>query len=199
MCQCPEGSPQEKPIAQMNAEHYKMAQSFAIEYGTFLGIAWLITFGFVVGGLVSGNLLAMLAGFASFGLSCLVPFYLAWRFKQHLENGEQVARLVAWSFAFLMFTYACMLAAAGHLVYFTYLDHGQLMQVFHTTLFSPEAEAQYKAIGASDMLATARDQFAMMQSLTPMQITLALFENNIFVSLLLTIPVAFVARRKAVK
>ncbi len=176
-----------------------MAQSFAIEYGTFLGIAWLTTFGFIVGGFVSGNLLSMLAGMAAFGLSCLFPFYLAWRFKQHLNVGERVSRLVAWSFAFLMFTYACMLAGVGHLVYFTYLDHGQLMQVFHTTLFSPEAEAQYKAIGASDMLATARDQFSLIQSLTPMQMTLALFENNIFISLLLTIPVTFVAHRKAVK
>ncbi len=183
----------------MNPEHYKMAQSFAIEYGTFLGAAWLTAFACFVFVIVSGNLFAMMAGMAVGTLALVMPFYLAWRFKQHLDVGERVSAFVAGCFAFLMFTYASMLAGVGHLVYFTYMDNGQLLNAFHTTLFSPEAEAQYKAIGANDMLLTARDQFDAISQLTPMQIALALFENNIFFSLLFTLPVAFVAHRKAVK
>ena len=181
----------------MNIEHYKMAQSFAVEYGTILGILWLITFALVIGGLVTGNLISSLAGLAAFGIACIMPFYLAWRFKQHLDEGERVSTFIAWTFTFLMFTYASIMAGVGHLVYFTYIDQGQLMNTFHQTLFSPEAEAQYRAIGATDMLQTARQQFDLIQGLTPFEITLALFENNIFLALLLTIPATFVAHRKS--
>lgn len=183
----------------MNVEHYKMSQSFAIEYGTFLGIAWLIAFGFVVGGLTTGNLIYSLMGFGWIGLSVFIPFYLAWRFKQHLDEGECVSAFAAWVFAFLLFVYACFFAAVGHLIYFTYIDGGQLLEAFQAILTAPEVENQYTAIGASEMLETARQQLQVIQGLTPIEISLALFENNIFFSLLLTLPVAFVAHRKAVK
>lgn len=176
-----------------------MSQGFAIEYGTILGIAWLIAFGFVVGGMITGNLFYSMIGFGWIGLSVLIPFYLAWRFKQHLNEGERVSTFAAWIFAFLLFVYACFFTAVGHLIYFTYIDGGRLLEAFQSLLSAPEVESQYTTIGAADMLETARSQLQVIQGLTPMEISLALFENNVFFSLLLTIPVAFIAHRKAVK
>lgn len=181
----------------MNSEHYKMVQGFAVEYGTILGLSWLITFGLMIAGMLTNGLFYLAAGFVSMGVTLILPFYLAWRFKQHLDTGERVSFFLAWMLAFLMFLYACIFAGAGEFVYFTYMDHGRLMRVFQEVLFAPEVEAQYRAAGANDMLDIARIQFDMMRNMTPMQLTLILFENNIFVSMILSLPVAFVAHLKA--
>ena len=181
----------------MNLEHYKMAQGFAIEYGTILGLSWLITFAFMIAGMCTNGLLYLSMGLFGLGVTAVLPFYLAWRFKQHLDVGEQVSFFIAWLLAMLMFLYACIFAGVGEFVYFTYMDHGRLMQVFHDVLFAPEVEAQYRAAGAADMLDMARMQFDMMRNMTPMQLTLILFENNLFLSLFMSLPVAIVARLKA--
>ena len=168
-----------------------------MEYGTSLGIIWLITFFTCMNGMVGGNALLMLFGMGFMGICALMPFYLAWRYKQHLKVGDRVPMSIAWLFTALMFFYAAIIAGVGEYLYFQYYDKGRAVEFFMQFLSSPETEAQYKTIGASDILEQSRTALTELANLSPLDLTLNLFANNLFISLLLSIPVAIVAHHKS--
>ncbi len=180
----------------MDLELFKTTRDFAIEYGTALGVIWIATFLTFIGGFTGGNFLMMMFSMGFMGVTALLPFYLAWRYKQHLRPGDRVSFGMAWLFAILMFFYASVLAGVGEFIYFQYMDQGKAFDFFMRVLSSPETEAQYKTIGASDFLAQSRLELQQLASLTPLDIALNMFANNIFFSLLYSLPVAAVAHRK---
>ena len=180
----------------MDFELYKISREFSLEYGTILGIMWLITFFTCMNGMMGGGALLMLFGMGFMGISALMPFYLAWRYKQHLKPGDRVPMGIAWLFSALMFFYASIIAGVGEYIYFQYIDKGRAMEYFMQFLSSPETEAQYKIIGASELLEQSKTALAELANLTPLDLTLNIFANNLFIALLLSLPVAFVAHRK---
>ena len=180
----------------MDFELYKISREFSLEYGTILGIIWLITFFTCMNGMMGGGALLMLFGMGFMGISALMPFYLAWRYKQHLKPGDRVPMSIAWLFSALMFFYASIIAGVGEYIYFQYIDKGRAMEYFMQFLSSPETEAQYKIIGASELLEQSKTALAELANLTPLDLTLNIFANNLFIALLLSLPVAFVAHRK---
>lgn len=180
----------------MDFELYKISREFSLEYGTILGIIWLITFFTCMNGMMGGGALLMLFGMGFMGISALMPFYLAWRYKQHLKPGDRVPMGIAWLFSALMFFYASIVAGVGEYIYFQYIDKGRAMEYFMQFLSSPETEAQYKTIGASELLEQSKTALAELANLTPLDLTLNIFANNLFIALLLSLPVAFVAHRK---
>lgn len=180
----------------MDFELYKISREFSLEYGTILGIIWLITFFTCMNGMMGGGALLMLFGMGFMGISALMPFYLAWRYKQHLKPGDRVPMGIAWLFSALMFFYASIIAGVGEYIYFQYIDKGRAMEYFMQFLSSPETEAQYKIIGASELLEQSKTALAELANLTPLDLTLNIFANNLFIALLLSLPVAFVAHRK---
>ena len=180
----------------MDFELYKISREFSLEYGTILGIIWLITFFTCMNGMMGGGALLMLFGMGFMGISALMPFYLAWRYKQHLKPGDRVPMGIAWLFSALMFFYASIIAGVGEYIYFQYIDKGLAMEYFMQFLSSPETEAQYKIIGASELLEQSKTALAELANLTPLDLTLNIFANNLFIALLLSLPVAFVAHRK---
>ena len=179
----------------MDIELLKTSRDFSIEYGTFLGIIWLITFGAFVKGMTDMNLLVLIFAMMMMVITLFAPFYFAWRYKQHLKPGKQVSISMAWMFAAFMFLYASLLTGAGEFLYFSFLDKGQLIETFQQVLNAPETAAQHKAIGTIDMLEQGKQQLQIIAELTPMEIAANLFANNIFVSLILSFPVALVAHR----
>ncbi len=180
----------------MDFELYKISREFSLEYGTILGIIWLITFFTCMNGMMGGGALLMLFGMGFMGINALMPFYLAWRYKQHLKPGDRVPMGIAWLFSALMFFYASIIAGVGEYIYFQYIDKGRAMEYFMQFLSSPETEAQYKTIGASELLEQSKAALAELANLTPLDLTLNIFANNLFIALLLSLPVAFVAHRK---
>ncbi|MCR4836809.1 MAG: DUF4199 domain-containing protein [Bacteroidaceae bacterium] len=180
----------------MDFELYKISREFSLEYGTILGIIWLITFFTCMNGMMGGGALLMLFGMGFMGISALMPFYLAWRYKQHLKPGDRVPMGIAWLFSALMFFYASIVAGVGEYIYFQYIDKGRVMDYFMQFLSSPETEAQYKTIGASELLEQSKAALAELANLTPLDLTLNIFANNLFIALLLSLPVALVAHRK---
>lgn len=180
----------------MDIELFKTTRDFAIEYGTVLGLIWLATFASFIGGMTGGNVLMMMMSMGFMGITMLMPLYLAWRYKQHLKSGDRVSMGMAWIFASLMFFYACVITGVGEFIYFQYMDQGRTLDLFMRLLSSPETEAQYEMMGASDFLAKSRMELQELANLTPLDITLNLFVNNIFFSLLYSLPVAAVAHRK---
>lgn len=181
----------------MDLELFKTTRDFAIEYGTALGLIWLATFITFMGGMTGGNILMMMFSMGFMGVTALMPIYLAWRYKQHLlRSGDRVPFGIAWIFTILMFFYASVIAGVGEFLYFQYIDQGRAIDFFMRFLSSPDTEAQYQMMGASDFLEKSRMQLQELAFLSPLDITLNLFVNNIFISLLYSLPVAAVAHRK---
>lgn len=180
----------------MNYEHYKMARSFATEYGTFLGIEWSIVFVSFVMAITQESLIGPFACMFLFGLAPIFALYFAWRFKQKLDVGEQFSYGIAWIFSAFMFLYASLLSGVVEFVYFQYLDEGQLFGAFQKALNMPEMVEQYKAMGCEELLETTRMQLGELEMLSPLDLTLNIFGNNIFFSFILSFLVAVVAHMK---
>jgi len=175
----------------------KTTRDFSVEYGTFLGIVWLATFLIFVTTMTGGNIFMMMMAMFCMTLTVIMPFYLAWRYKQHLlKPGDQVSWGTAWLFAILMFLYASIFTGVGQFLYFNYIDRGQLIDFFSSVLSAPETQRQYELIGATDLLEQTKDQLALLAQLSPFDIAISMFGNNITISIMLSIPVAFMAHRK---
>ena len=178
-------------------EQYRSARAFAMEYGAFLGIIWVLVFCALLGGFIGGSVLLVFLMLFFMALSVVAPFYLAWRFKQHLVSGEQYTWMAAWSFAMLMFLFASLITAVAEYVYFALIDGGMMFDMLYAMLTNPEIEAQYKAIGEMQLLETTRQQLDMAASLTPLDIAINAFANSLMFSMLFSLPVAYVAHRKS--
>ncbi len=181
----------------MDIELYKTTRRFSVEYGTLLGIFWSATFLILTEGLTENNPFVIMLGMFMMGLSIFLPFYFAWRYKQHLTTpSDRVSFGMAWGFSAMMFLYASFITGVTEFLFFKFIDKGQLFAYFQQTLSAPEIIKQYKEMGASDILNQSKIQLKVMASLSPLDMALNLFANNILISIVFSFPVAFVAHRK---
>lgn len=180
----------------MNYEHYKMARGFATEYGTFLGIEWSFVFVSFVMTMTHESLLGSFTCMFLFGLAPIFALYFAWRFKQKLEVGERVSYGIALLFSSFMFLYAALLSGVVEFLYFRYLDEGQLFAAFRKALTMPEIVEQYKAMGCEEVLETSKMQLDEIEQLSPFDLALNIFANNVLFSFILSFFVAVVAHMK---
>lgn len=180
-----------------NFEQYKMARAFAREYGVFLGISWCATFCFMVYGMSHFDTPTTLIGIFLYILLPFIACYLSWRFKQHLPAGEQVSTAIAFMFAFFMLINACIITAVIEFCYFKFFDGGEIIASMKALVTADDIVRQYKAMGMSQMLETMNESLDMFAGLSPFDITVYLFSNNIFTSFFLIFPTAYLAHRKS--
>ncbi len=181
----------------MDFELYKTTRDFSTEYGTFIGLTWSATFIAFSEGMVTGNAMMMMAGMFLLGVGIGMPVYCAWRYKQHLQRpGDRVSWGMAWVFAYFTLIYASLLTGVAQFVYFNFFDKGRLMDYVQTIFASREMAEQYRMIGATDMLEQIKAEMTAVAGLTPVELALNLFANNILYSIILSVPVAIVAHRK---
>mgnify|MGYP002622701618 CR=1 FL=1 len=178
-----------------NLTIYRLQSAFATEYGTFLGVAWLVCFALYVGGLRTANaFLLLLAMLVLIALPALA-FYLAHRYKQKLPENTKIGFPKAYWFAASMFIYATLLTGAGEFFYFKMMDHGALIGTFYDLMDDPSTLQTYRQIGMENSLTFLRDTLDQLAALSPLEMVLALFNQNIFISLILAIPTAYFARK----
>ncbi len=181
----------------MDFELYRTTKEFCAEYGAIIGIAWSATFILFTEGLIGNNILYLTLAMGMTLICLAMPFYLAWRYKQHLTTpGDRVPVGIAFFFAIFMLIYACTITGVAQFLYFNFFDKGRLIEYFQATLSNPEVINQYKQLGAADILEQSRTQLQEVASLSPLELTLNLLANSILGSIVLSIPVAFVAHKK---
>ena len=183
----------------MNIEHYRMAKSFAGEYGVFLGISWSITFCLMAYGMAHISTIPMLAGIFLYFLLPVIACYLSWRFKQHLPYGDNVSYPIAFMFVFLMFTNSCLITAAVEFCYFKFIDQGLLLATLKEITTSPEIAGQYRQMGMSQILDSMNQSLDLLAGMSPFDLVIYLFSNNLLTSLILCLPTAYIAHRKSRK
>lgn len=161
-------------------------RAFAAQYGTIVGLMWIVSFSFFIIGLTQpllGNL-SMLFGL----LSIYVAISLVRKFRRDITplNFWQ-----AWRMSSLIYSYAALLMAVAQFIYFQYIDDGLLISTYIETMNKPEVITMMQSMmPGEDLKSVSQQAVDMLKSITPIQLTIELLIYNLFLGVLLTIPTA---------
>lgn len=194
-----EKMPQQPSIAQ-----------YAMNYGAVLGLYYIGKFLLFPLSFKSG-----FAGLLFVVLTLLAPL-LAYRLTKRFrfayeapipkqEDTETLTESAplnfsrVWSFTLQLFFYASLLVAAIHYIYFTFFDHGAIAMAFNDSL----AQMQSATIeGVTDnaswqtQLDSMKQTFDTLAAMSPAQLTLQLFGNNLFWGCIAALPIAVLNARR---
>lgn len=178
-----------------NAFDYHSARTYACQYGAIVGLCWILSFLSYMGGLTTPFLadIGLILGIASiFVAGNIIRFYH--NARQELTFGR------AWWMAIVLYLCATLLTAVVQYIYFRYVDHGTLAQTYEQMLTAPEYQEMLRKMlpqgeGNSNMI---EDIINLLYTITPIQMTFQLLFYNLFLSLVLSLPTAFLGRRKKI-
>lgn len=91
-----------------------------------------------------------------------------------------------------MYVFAAMLTAIGHYIYFQFIDHGYLFDMYRQQLNEVKAVAQGDLAQSMDQLMVA---FDTVSALSPIQLTFQLITQNVFYGILLALPTGLVVMK----
>ena len=172
------------------AENRGYMQRYAMLFGTYMGGYWILKFILFPLGLMVPFLLFLFAG-----LTVCVPFmgyYYTRMYRNHVCGGN-IGFLQAWIFTVFMYIFAALLTAVAHYIYFRFIDHGFVINTYENML---DSFSQDNIPGVEIYVNQLKDALAVMQTLTPIDITMQLMSQNVFYGSLLAIPTALFAMRK---
>lgn len=175
--------------------YYRQQSGYATEYGTFVGLSWILVFALYVMGMRLQNSTLMTTGMLTFCALPAVAFYFAHRFRQQLLDETTIGYGRAYWFCLMMLVYASLLTAAAVYAYFKWMDNGALMQVMRDTIESPMAKRTYSDLGMDDTLTMMKEVLKDLSGVSPFDIAVALFNQNIVFSFILALPTALFAKK----
>ena len=166
-------------------------QQYAMIFGTYMGIFWILKFALIPLGLTRP--------FLSLLFICLticVPFmgYYYTRLYRDRVCGGVITFMHAWSFNILMYMCAALLTAIAHYVYFQYIDGGYILDTCRDTL-----QTLMNTPGMEANTSQIEQALDTMAGLTPVDIMLNMLQTNVFFCVLLGIPTALLAMRNRPK
>lgn len=173
-------------------EYRGYMQRYAMLYGTYLGVFWILGAIFFPLGLNNPLLFLLFIVFVLSG-----PF-IAFRYVRRYRNSVCEGRISffhAWSFTVLMYMFAALLSAAAHYLYFRFIDRGYIVDTYSRLM--DNFFAQNTVVGGislyQEQMEQALSQFSM---LTPIELTMQLFSNNVFWGILLGLPTALLVMKR---
>lgn len=175
------------------AENRSYIQRYAMLFGTYMGIYWIIGSVFFPLGLRNPLLLLL------FMILVIAGPFIGYRYVRTYRNAACegcISFSHAWVFTTLMYVFASLLAAAAHYIYFRFIDQGFIINTYTdmvNEVFSTNVTVMPEIESYREKLETACEQLA---SLTPIEITMQIFSNNIFWGILLGIPTALCVMRR---
>ena len=174
-------------------------RAYAMEYGTFLGIAWTTVFLLYAIGFRTNSPMYFLLAFFGFISLAFMPFIFAWRVRSLQNKNEGLGFFRACIFTLNLFMFACLFSGACEYAYFAFFDNGALLDGFSKMVITEEMKNTYKQMGMIESYNQIKETLNMAQRLTPFEKTEAMFNSNILISLLLLLPVSAIAslKRKA--
>ena len=173
----------------------RQLSAYATEYGTFIGLAWIVVFALFICGLRSWAALPLFLGTLLFICLPVLPCYFAWRWRK--RSGETaVGYGRAFFFCLLMMMYTCLLTAAVEFVYFRWMDHGAVTASLETFICSPELRAAYQQLGMSQQLDQLDEALTQLKSWSVSDLVVSLLNQNIFISIINCILAAFFGMKK---
>lgn len=167
-------------------------QRYAMLFGTYMGIFWILKFS-----LFPLGLRIPILSFLFIILTLCVPFigyYYARLYRNQACNGV-IGFGHAWLFTIFMYMFASLLAAVIHYIYFQFIDQGFILNTIEEQL-SIIAHSGIPNIDES--IKIYREAIEQTRSMTTIDITMQLISTNVFWGIILGIPTAlFVTKKKA--
>lgn len=162
-------------------------QQYAMIFGTYMGLFWILKFILVPLGLTSPFLLLLFIC-----LTICVPFmryYYTKLYRNRVCDGS-ITFFHAWLFNVFMYVCASLLTSAAHYIYFRFIDHGYLLGTLSQQL---SMQTTGNILMSLEQMKAYID---IMRTQTPTDITLNIISSNIYYCTLLSIPTALVAMRR---
>lgn len=160
-------------------------KAFARQGGLFLSLLWLVSFAVMM--LVPqspwGSLLAMSS-----------PFVVGW-LLQHFRNdalGGHISFRRSYAFSVLTFFYASIVFALAQCLYFKFLDDGNFLSILTENLKQLKEAYVQNGIPVKEL----EDGAALIGSLPAIQLAFMFMMQNIFIGLVLSVPVALICKKK---
>ncbi len=177
-------------LSDMTIGKTKTLQEHAMRFGTLMGIFWILKFillplGFKIPFL---QLLFIM-------LTCYVPF-LGYKMVKKYRNDfceGTVNFSQAYLFLMMMYFFAALLTSAGHFTYFQFIDNGFITDSYLSSLETFKNGVSGGSDASVDQLI---EMFNQVAALSPIQLTLQLFIQNIFYGSLLALPTALLAMKR---
>ena len=153
----------------------------AMNYGFVMGIYWVIKYVFFILGFSHPT-----ANIVYWSLSCLVP-YIAYKMtRRYRENiGGKLGFFHAWQFGVLLYFFAAILVSLEHYLFYRFIAPPDLL-----VKTVSDMEEALKESGASQALLDAIKEIHV----TPIQMAIQGIFNNVLYGIILSIPVALLAR-----
>ena len=164
-------------------------QEHAMRFGTYMGVFWIIKFILLPLGFQM-PLLQLLFILCTVFVPILGYIY-ARRFRNLYCEGT-ISFFRAFLFVVGMYVFAAMLTAIGHYIYFQFIDHGYLFDMYRQQLNEVKAVAQGDLAQSMDQLMVA---FDTVSALSPIQLTFQLITQNAFYGILLALPTGLVVMK----
>lgn len=179
----------------------RQTNAFAMLDGLLFGIYWCFGFLCAVKGVGGGGLstLGMMVIISAPFLGC----YFARRFENQVRQDEPVSYGKAYLYSALLYLYASIILALAAYAYFHWLDGGNFVSSYIALQNAPEMQQALHESGMQDFFdnAVAQSGFSsleeMLRSIGPADIAASLFNVNIFLGLLLSLPTALVGKTRS--
>lgn len=159
-------------------------KAFAHQDGAILALAWTASFALIVYSpqYSLGNLLAL-----------ATPFIVGWRLSRFRDYalGGLISFRRGFAFSCYTFFYASLAFALVQYLYFTFLDNGRMEDMLDNTIRVMTPIYKEQGISPKELNAAAE----VITSLSPIYIAITFMMQNLFIGLLLSLPVALLGRR----
>ena len=173
------------------ADNTTSLHKYAMQFGTYMGIYWVVKFVFFPLGLTNPFLL-----FLFLGLTLGVPFmgyYYAKMFRNKVCGGG-ISFLQASMFLIFMYMFAALLTAVAHYIYFRFIDNGYIIDTYLGML---EVYMGVDMPGFEVYIDQIKDTLEQVRSMSAIQITMQLFTSNVLnCTILALITALFVMKKK---
>ncbi len=165
-------------------------QQYAMIFGTYMGLFWILKFILVPTGLTSSFLLLLFLC-----LTLCVPFmgYYYTRLYRDRVCGGSITFLHALMFNIFMYACASLLTSAAHYVYFGFIDEGYILDTCRGMLTELKRE---NLPGMEEYLRQVKESLDMVAALSPTDIVLRMLGSNIYYCTLLSVPTALFAMKR---
>lgn len=174
----------ERPIAM---------REYALRYGTYMGLFWIIKFTFIPLGF-SVPLLQLLFIICTLFVPVL-GFLLVRHYRKTYNKEESFTFGNAFCFTAFMYAAAILLTAVAHYVYFRYIDGGYILTTYRQLL--EEMGKSYKEIDPN-LITRTLESLDMLTSFSTLQLVFQLISQNVFYCFLLALPTAFFTMKRKI-
>lgn len=167
----------------------QLLQKYAMHFGTFMGVYWILKFILFPLGLSVPFLF-----FLYVGLTLGIPFMAYYYAKMYRNKicGGFIDFGHAWMFSMAMFMFAAILSSAAHFIYFRFIDNGHIVNAYQKMIHAmSEVEVQGSAVDLSQL----QEAIDLFSTLTPIDITLQLLSLNIIFGIFISLIIALLVQK----